>query len=135
RVPERLRHKCHAIFQSAAAPIRQAAPLKGMFEVCVIGHLREVKDPFRAAEASRLLPNDSRVRITHVGGALDLQMAQRAKREEAENPLYRWLGDLPQWKTLRIVARSRMLIVSSLLEGGANVVSEGIAAGVPVLAS
>src|SRR5712691_2241980 len=33
----------------------------GSFDVCVIGHLRPVKDPFRAALAARSLPNSSRI--------------------------------------------------------------------------
>jgi hypothetical protein len=34
----------------------------GNFDVCVIGHLRPVKDPFRTAMAARLLPPSSRIR-------------------------------------------------------------------------
>jgi len=37
--------------------------------VSVIGHLRDVKDPLRAAEASHLLPASSRVCIEQVGRA------------------------------------------------------------------
>src|SRR5439155_19877091 len=48
---------------------------------------------------------------------------------------YRWLGDLPRWKALRLLARSRLLVLTSRLEGGANAISEAIAAAVPVLAS
>jgi glycosyltransferase involved in cell wall biosynthesis len=51
------------------------------------------------------------------------------------NPRYRWLGELPRWKALQRLARSRLTIVSSRLEGGPNVVSEALVAGVPVLSS
>jgi glycosyltransferase involved in cell wall biosynthesis len=51
------------------------------------------------------------------------------------NPRYHWLGDQPRWKALRLLARSRLLALTSLLEGGANVVSEAIACGVPVVSS
>lgn len=39
------------------------------FDVCVIGHLRAVKDPFRTAVAARLLPASSKIRILQVGAA------------------------------------------------------------------
>jgi glycosyltransferase involved in cell wall biosynthesis len=81
------------------------------------------------------VPPSSRLRVLHVGAALSPDMAQRARAEAAVNPRYRWLGDLPRWKALRALARCRLLSLTSRLEGGANVVSEAIAAGVPVLAS
>jgi glycosyltransferase involved in cell wall biosynthesis len=36
---------------------------------------------------------------------------------------------------MRLLARSRVMVISSRMEGGANVVSEALACGVPVLAS
>jgi glycosyltransferase involved in cell wall biosynthesis len=62
-------------------------------------------------------------------------MADQARAEAAANPRYQWLGELPHWKALRVLARSRLLVVTSRLEGGANVVSEAIASSVPVLSS
>ena len=53
----------------------------------------------------------------------------------ASNPRYRWLGEVPRWKARRLLARSRLLVQSSFVEGGANVVSEALAAGVPMVAS
>ena len=46
------------------------------FYVCVIGHLRPVKDPFRAAKAARLLPASSRIRILHIGSAMTKTLAR-----------------------------------------------------------
>ena len=43
-----------------------------------MGHLRPVKDPFRAAFAARLLPDASRIRVTHIGAALTAGMADAA---------------------------------------------------------
>jgi len=106
-----------------------------VFRVCVLGHLRSVKDPFRAAMAARLLPADSRVRIFHLGEALTAGTGRRALREMARNPRWRWLGERPRGEALRFLARSRLLVLSSLMEGGANAVSEALALGVPVLSS
>jgi putative glycosyltransferase (TIGR04348 family) len=134
-LPQRLRSKARVIYQSVPAPRGRHRSGEAYFDVCVLGHLRPVKDPFRTAQASRLLPASSRIRVLHLGAALDPTMEARIRREMAANPRYCWLGDLPRWKALRILARSRLLVQSSLLEGGANAISEAIAAGVPVLAS
>jgi putative glycosyltransferase (TIGR04348 family) len=134
-LPPRLRDKVRVIYQSAEVPRAARRRRAGAFEVCVLGHLRPVKDPFRTAWASRLLPSSSRVRVLHVGAALSADMAEQAAAEAAGNPRYRWLGDLPRPKALRVLARCRLLALTSRLEGGANVVSEAIAAGVPVVSS
>jgi putative glycosyltransferase (TIGR04348 family) len=133
-LPEHLRSRARVIYQSCQAP-NSGPPRKTVFEVCVLGHLRPVKDPFRTALAARLLPASSRLRVLHAGDALTPAMGEEARAEAAINPRYRWLGDLPRWKALRLLARSRLLVLTSRLEGGANAISEAIAAAVPVLAS
>lgn len=135
QLPVRLHSKVRVIVQSAERLRHAPEPLKRAFEVCVSGHLRPVKDPFRAALASRQLPSDSRIRITHVGSALTPAMERRALEEMARNNRYQWRGEVPNWKARRLLARSRLLVLSSKMEGGANVVSEAIAASVPILAS
>src|SRR6266496_4510706 len=47
----------------------------GSFDVCVIGHLRAVKDPFRTAMAARSLPDSSRIRVLQIGRAMTSAMA------------------------------------------------------------
>ncbi len=58
-LPKRLRARARVIVQSAERPRGRIAPKQNAFEVCVLGHLRPVKDPFRAARAARLLPESS----------------------------------------------------------------------------
>ena len=134
-LPEGLRHKARAIYQSAEPPSGRVAVARDAFQVCVIGHLRPVKDPFRTALAARLLPSASKIRIVHLGAALSPDMAERARAEAASNPRYRWLGERPRGQALRVLAGSRLLVLTSRLEGGANVISEALAAGVPILSS
>jgi putative glycosyltransferase (TIGR04348 family) len=134
-LPRKVRHKARVIYQSVARPQKNASPLKRVFEVCVLGHLRPVKDPLRTAMASRRLPPHSRIGVTHLGAALSDEMADRARAEMSRNPRYRWRGELPRRAALRILARSRLLVLTSRLEGGANVVSEALAAGVPIVSS
>jgi hypothetical protein len=58
-LPAKVRGRARVIIQSAQPPRRPVAPRKDVFEICVMGHLRPVKDPFRAARAARLLPEAS----------------------------------------------------------------------------
>lgn len=130
-----VRGKLRVIYQSAE-PVRNTRQRAGeFFDICVVGHLRAVKDPFRAAYAARRLPRDSRIRILHAGGARDAAMDARARAEQESNPRYRWLGALSRVKTRRLIAQSRLLVLSSRMEGGANVISEAVVDGTPVLAS
>ncbi len=134
-LPEHLRHKARVIFQSAEKPPGKFPPRKDVFEACVLGHLRPVKDPLRAAKAARLLPPSSRLLVTHIGRALSDEAEAQARAEAASNPRYCWLGELPRWKALRLLARSRLLVLTSHMEGGANVLSEAIASAAPILCS
>jgi putative glycosyltransferase (TIGR04348 family) len=114
-------------------PARPA--LADRFEVAFLAHVRPVKDPLLLATAVRLLPDDSRVRVTHVGEARDDRLAADMAKALADNPRYDWLGPVPRTVALGILARSRLLALTSLHEGGANVVSEALAARVPILSS
>jgi len=105
------------------------------FDVCVIGHLRAVKDPFRAALAARSLPASSRIRILQIGGAMTKAMAARAQAEMRRNPLYQWLGEQTPSRVRRILASCQLCVISSRMEGGANVISEAIMEEIPILAS
>ena len=130
----RHRAKARVIYQSAE-PIRLQPPAKKYFDVCVIGNLRAEKDPFRTALAAQLLPPTSRIRITHVGRPYNEKFALEALLHTSRNPRYRWRGEVARWEARRLLSRSRLLAQTSVIEGGANVVSEALAAGVPVIAS
>jgi glycosyltransferase involved in cell wall biosynthesis len=155
----RFREKTHVIYQSVSAPAHEASnaevrlasqgqrlgsptralaistAARGAFEVCVIGHLRPVKDPFRAALATRLLPVSSRIRVLQVGGAMSEEAELEARAEMEINARYRWLGEQPAWRVRRILKRSGLFVLSSRMEGGANALGEAIVAGAAVLAS
>ena len=129
-----LRRKTRVIYQSAPVVMR-VQPLKSCFEVIVSGHLRDEKDPFRAAAALAHLPQESRIRVTHIGEAMSAGMAQEARGWMKREARYRWRGAVTHGKALRLLARSRVMVISSRMEGGANVVSEALANNVPVIAS
>lgn len=134
RVPMRFRSKLRVLHQSAH-PLRPGRKSTRSFDVAVIGHLRHVKDPMRAALAARRLPASSRMRIVHYGAAESPRWAAAAKAEMARNPRYVWRGDRPRAEVGRLLGRARAMVLSSRSEGGANVISEAVAAKVPILAS
>jgi putative glycosyltransferase (TIGR04348 family) len=135
RLPPRFHSKLCVIHQSAAPRVRPEAATDRCFEVAVIAHLRAVKDPLRAAEAARQLPATSRLQVVHLGGAHSPEWAAKVKAEMAANPRYVWRGEVPRAEVARVLGRVKALVLPSQSEGGANVVSEAVVAGVPVLAT
>ncbi|MDP8960827.1 MAG: TIGR04348 family glycosyltransferase [Actinomycetota bacterium] len=133
-VPPPLQARVRIIEQSVE-PIPPAEARQDVFEVLVLAHLRPVKDPFLIAEAVRDLPDASSIEVVHAGGEIEAGMADRARAESERNPRYTWVGELPRFEALRLLARSRLLVLTSRLEGGANVISEALAASVPVVST
>jgi putative glycosyltransferase (TIGR04348 family) len=127
--------KTRVIVQSVDLRRRRPPPRRTTFRVCVLAHLREVKDPFRAALAVRSLPADTRVEVVHAGSALSPAMARRARTEQRRNPRWRWIGDVSRARALALLRSSDAMVLSSRLEGGSGALSEALALGVPVIAS
>jgi putative glycosyltransferase (TIGR04348 family) len=137
RLQPGIRAKACVIYQSVDSSVfgSRRSTTRNRFEVCVVGHLRRVKDPFRTALAVRLVPASSRIQVMQIGAAMTKGMALSARAEARRNHRYRWLGQVSRSRTLEYLGRSEVCVISSLMEGGANVLSEAIVAGVPVLAS
>jgi putative glycosyltransferase (TIGR04348 family) len=135
RLPDEIRARARVIHQSVPAPEGPAPPRDPGFSMCVLAHLREVKDPLCAARAAALLPGDTTVRVTLAGAADDPEWERAALSEQASNPRFSWVGELSGPQAAQLLRRSAALVVSSRAEGGANVISEAVVAGVPVLAT
>jgi putative glycosyltransferase (TIGR04348 family) len=127
------RKKARVVYQSADPRLSHRPP-KAPFRIAVIAHLRSEKDPLRAAAALEHLP-DRDLQVLQVGEALDAQMGAEAEQRMKREPRYRWLGSLPHRRALDWMATSHVLVVSSVMEGGANVICEAARIGTPVLAS
>ena len=134
-LPPPLGEKLHVVRQSALPLPAPRRPASRHFDICVIGHLRAEKDPFRTALAARLLPAQSRLRVVHLGQAHTPAFAKQATAEMAGNPRYQWRGGVSGWRVRREFGKTHAMVISSTQEGGANVVSEAVVAGVPVIAS
>jgi putative glycosyltransferase (TIGR04348 family) len=127
------RRKARVVYQSASAREHRTPP-SDRLRIAVIGHLRGEKDPLRAVMALHLLPGAD-LEVIHVGAALDPALGREAEAWMRREPRYRWLGALPHGRALGWLARSHLLVVSSVMEGGANVIAEAARIGTPVLAS
>jgi putative glycosyltransferase (TIGR04348 family) len=129
-----LRRKTRVVYQSSDA-LAGTAPPRDRFRVVVVGHLRAEKDPFRAAQALAQLPETPRIEVVQIGDAMTPAMARSAQRWMRREPRYRWIGGRSHAVALGWIARAQLLVVSSVMEGGANVICEAARIGTPVLAS
>ncbi len=134
-LPESVHDKIHVIHQSALPVKNLPERSVDTFDICVVGHLREEKDSLRVAYAVRDLPKKSRIRILHYGKAHNDEWANRAKKEMKINPCYQWFGEVPHNEVRAAYGRCHLMVLPSVMEGGANVISEAVVAGLPVIAS
>lgn len=130
----RLRRKTRVVYQSADVT-GPATPPRGKFRIAVLGHLRDEKDPFRTAYAVQELTEMPDLEVVHLGDALAPAMGVEARRLGRLDRRYRWLGGVSHGRALDWLRRSHILVVSSRMEGGANVICEAACIGVPVIAS
>ena len=142
-LPQPLQAKTRVIFQSAATlPADESATATAATtnspphhqDICMIGHLREEKDPRTFMRAAALVQAPA-ARLVHIGGALEPALAQAAQDTSASHANYRWLGAMSHPQTRQRLESCRAMALTSRMEGGANVIIEAVCAGVPVLAS
>ncbi|HLQ37074.1 MAG TPA: selenoneine biosynthesis selenosugar synthase SenB [Planctomycetota bacterium] len=132
-LPPELRVKVRMIQQSATA--LPGAPPAAPFQVCMLAHLRAIKRPLLVVQALALLPPAPAIRVLLAGTALEPALAEAARAAAVAEPRFSWLGELSRRAAKTLLAGSHACLVTSVGEGGANVVSEAIAAGTPLLAS
>jgi len=78
---------------------------------------------------------NSKIKVLHLGMAMSEQMEQTAKAYSETLERYQWIGEVSHAEALKMLSQSHLMVISSRMEGGAHVVSEAIALGVPVIAS
>jgi len=132
QLPAALRTRTHVIYQSAPALRPWHPPARRRYiDVCMIGHLRDEKDPLTFIRAAGHLSHPA-ARLLHIGGALDPALGEAAMQPR---PRYRWLGPLPHADARQRLKRCHAMAIASKMEGGANVIIEAVTCGVPVFAS
>jgi len=137
-IPERFHAKLFTVLQSATLTNqihRESPSEKQDFIVSVIGHLREEKDSLRAATAVRELPAFSQIKIIQAGKAHNETWQSMAESECQKNTRYQWLGEISHQEIEALMAKSKVMVISSMMEGGANVVSEACVSGLAIIAS
>ncbi len=127
------REKCVVIEQSAPA-LPPLPPRESCFDLLLVGHLRAEKDPLTAARAMGHL-GAPMFRLRQIGRADDADIGPAFKALALADPRIEMLGNLPHPDTREQIRRGRILLLPSLMEGGANVLIEAVVSQVPVLAS
>jgi putative glycosyltransferase (TIGR04348 family) len=135
-LPRRLHAKLDVVLQSAT-PV---GPLKKSraFTVVVAGHLRDEKNPqlvWRLARGWTAQATNAPLRLVHIGAALVPALGDEAAAVGRDHPVYQWLGARPRGALRQRVARARLLLHPSHMEGGSLAVIEAITAHTPVIAS
>ena len=134
-LPSELRAKARVVHQSARTLAPYAAKSPRRFNVLLVAHLREEKDPRTVLEAWRRLPHEAPATLTIVGAALDPALGEAVRVAARDDSRIRWLGPRPHAWTRQAIRRAHLVVVPSRMEGGANVVVEAVTAGTPLLAS
>jgi putative glycosyltransferase (TIGR04348 family) len=132
-LPKQFHFKTRTIYQSAPKYSRIAAR-KTTFDICFVGHLRQEKDPLTPARALLQLQSPN-LRLRMAGATLEPDLGEQLLSIAGKDQRLTLLGNLSHAKALREIRRSQLLICSSVMEGGANVIIEAVRSGTPVLAS
>lgn len=134
RLPQALRERTVVIPQSATALAVGRRPQRH-FDVAIVGHLRDEKNPQLVWGVAEQLPAGTPIRLWHAGGARDPALGRQARRVVRAQPHYRWLGDLSRAQARQLMKRCHVLLHPSRMEGGAQAIIESVTAHTPVLAS
>ena len=138
-LPVDLQEKGRTIYQSVLNPpvhtMRPNPDQPNTFQILSVAHIRPVKDPIRLPLALKEIPDDTGIRGFHLGAILDESCGEEFLEIADNQPNFDYMGELSREKTLQMIRGADALVISSRLEGGANVVSEAIVLDTPVLAS
>jgi putative glycosyltransferase (TIGR04348 family) len=133
-VPPAYRSKTQVIYQSAPRlPTRVKPPRP--FTLCMVGHLRDEKDPITFIHAAEQLAHREQLRFDHYGEVLDKAFIAPVAAAGWHNERYQWHGKVTHSAARTAMQQAHLSVICSRMEGGAQVVLESIMAGTPVLAS
>ena len=136
RLPEDLRAKLTIIKEGAVAPPKtQGTQASPFVRAIAVGHLRDEKDPELLIEALDQLPSNCSFQVDHYGAAHTNEWATWARECSANKHRYQWHGEISRTELCEIYTAADLLINTSRLEGGANVISEAVMAGLPIVAT
>ena len=136
---------CRVIAQTSAfeaRPLAERPPSRGgrrgSIEALLVGHVRPEKDPLTAYRAIATLVRDQQasIHLRHLGGVLDAALDDQLRSlvELHDLPIQRD-GQVSHDTVESAMQSADLLIAPSRLEGGALVLAEAVAVGLPVVAS
>ena len=132
-LPVEYQSKVTVIYQSAsklAAKKSKPLPLKAV----MVGHFRAEKSPKTFMHAAVRLKHVN-IKFIHIGSALEGDFGDAALDTARKNLRYKWLGNLARAETRKHLQAAHVMVICSVMEGGANVICEALMSGTPVLAS
>ncbi|MGA1691867.1 MAG: glycosyltransferase [Burkholderiaceae bacterium] len=122
----------HARAQAWSAP-------PASLHTLLVGHVRPEKDPLTAYRAVTLLAQAQQplpVCLTHLGGVLDAGLdAQLAAWVHEQHAPVQREGQVPHERVRQAMLEADLLVAPSRMEGGALVLAEAAAVGLPIVAS
>ena len=122
-VPKEFHDKCVVIHPSVTLPEGlEHTPDDQDFAIVIAGNSRVEKNPALAIHASRMI---SEVLNIHVYGDFSEHDPSRLIKH----------GIVPHQEMLVAMSRARLLLNTSIQEGGANAICEAVSMGLPVIAS
>jgi putative glycosyltransferase (TIGR04348 family) len=133
-LPAEHRSKARVVYQSSRA-LKPVAKADGRLNCILVAHLRPEKDPLTVLAAWHHLPQHAALFLNIVGDALDPALAGSVREAVSRDQRIRWLGARVHPTTRQLIKRAHLLLVASLMEGGANAIAEAVTAGTPVLGS
>jgi putative glycosyltransferase (TIGR04348 family) len=128
------RAKCDVVLQSATA-LRPAAKPAQRLHAVMAGHLRIEKDPLTFLRCAERLAARADIRFEHIGAVLEATLGDAVRATAERCPHYAWRGELTRTQTRQRILRAHVLVNTSAMEGGAQVVIEAITSGTPVIVS
>lgn len=133
-LPPKFRKKASVVYQGAPK-LTAVQKSPSMLRAVLVGHLRAEKDPCTFAKAAAALRERTDIEMTIVGGIREPDIMTELKVPLAKARNLTLAGALPHGMTRQRIRRAHVLVVTSRMEGGANVIVEAVMAGTPVLAS
>ena len=130
-IPAEYRSKAHVCHKSMTIDLPAPPPRREEKLITIVGHLREIKNPFVAVLPALELGFE----VVQLGRALEPGFAEKAQDLTQAHSSYSWLGGVSREESLHWLSRSTATINSSLMEGGANSVLEALHCDCPVIAS
>ncbi|MGB7301961.1 MAG: selenoneine biosynthesis selenosugar synthase SenB [Burkholderiaceae bacterium] len=122
------------VIEQSAPRLAPRKPRQRSFDLVMVGHMRTEKDPLTALRAIEMCPNPT-LRLRHIGRTDDPQVGPAALDLARDDARIELLGPMSHDQTREIIRQGRILLLPSLMEGGANVLIEAVTSSIPVLAT